>query len=72
MNIKRKPLFEQIQEIMSRAAVSVLHNPFDLDSTAASNDVVLVEDMMQDDVNMLEDKTSSDNPAEVFSVSYKN
>ncbi|XP_071652525.1 uncharacterized protein [Temnothorax longispinosus] len=66
-NIKKEPLFEQVENIMSRAAVSGLHNPYDCDSIADSptdKDVILVQDILQDDVSS--DPSNASNPAEVF------
>ncbi|XP_071575561.1 uncharacterized protein [Temnothorax nylanderi] len=69
-NIKKDPLFEQVEEIMSQASVSGLHNPFDSDSITAptDKDVILVDDI-QDDASS---DPSNSNPAEVFSYLLQN
>ncbi|XP_071579994.1 uncharacterized protein [Temnothorax nylanderi] len=63
-SIKPNPLLEQVREIMTKAAVSGLCNPFDSDAITINKNAT-VEEILQDD-------NSCDDPVEVFTYLQKN
>ncbi|XP_011858264.1 PREDICTED: uncharacterized protein LOC105555834 [Vollenhovia emeryi] len=63
-SVQPNPLLEQVREMMTKAAVSGLHNPFDSDAITINENAHVQE--------LLEDNDSCDDPVEVFTYLLKN